>query len=328
VDRRRDATRHTCLVAGYSQLVAELARAVAAGDYAPGGVFISVRDTARRYQASDATALRAFRELAAAGVIVTAPRRAARVAPDAALAAARLLDGQPPLRIAGEDDPAVSRVVPDGVVRVGPATSFAGLGAIVDGTADACVIALWHQSGVFNEPYATVTDPPARYVAMWQRPVGLLVAARQQGRVRGVRDLAGLRVARRPVGSGTRALLDRMVLDAGIELDANDPEVERHLDVALAVASGAADAGLSVAAVAAIVDVAFVPLTMEPVGLLVTEDRLPRVEPLLRRLRTAETQSLLASIDGYQQAPTPAGSPVVSGTPPASRRGGSRQPRH
>ncbi len=102
--------------------------------------------------------------------------------------------------------------------------------------ADGAVLHLWHTSGAYNAPYARGVVADARLVRLWSREAGLLVAPGNPRRVRRAADLGGLRVARRPVGTGARSLLDRVTGEAGIVLDASDPEVPRNLDVALAVA--------------------------------------------------------------------------------------------
>lgn len=66
--------------------------------------------------------------------------------------------------------------------------------------------------------------------------------------VTGIAQLPGLRVARRPFGSGTRALLGRLLTGAGIPPESvTGPEAASHLEVAMAIASGQADAGLACA---------------------------------------------------------------------------------
>ena len=85
-------------------------------------------------------------------------------------------------------------------------------------------------------------------VHLWQREQGLIVPA---GNPRGLRDAGALRdvpIARRKRGTGTRTLLDRLVVEAGGSPDAvTGPEVELHLDVGIAVATGEAEAGSLIA---------------------------------------------------------------------------------
>src|SRR4051812_43840141 len=103
----------------------------------------------------------------------------------------------------------------------------------------------------------------------------------------------------RPTGTGTRTLLDRLLLDAGVDPDAvSGPTVELHLDVALAVATGEADAGLGLRSAATALGLDFVPLSWEPFQVATTREHSRGVQPLLdaptvgsRSARSAATTS-------------------------------------
>jgi len=143
---------------------------------------------------------------------------------------------------------------------------------------------LWHVSGAYNAPYARGVVADARLVRLWSREAGLLVAPGNPRRVRRAADLGGLRVARRPVGTGARSLLDRVTGEAGIVLDASDPEVPRNLDIALAVASGTADAGIAARSVADRFGLGFVSLAWEPVDIAVGGEALGWPRPAAARV--------------------------------------------
>ena len=81
-----------------------------------------------------------------------------------------------------------------------------------------------------------------------RREQGLLVAAGNPKNISGVADLAesGMRIVNRPIGTGTRLLLDREFKKAGIKgekIDGYSRELHRHLDVGLEILAGRADAG-------------------------------------------------------------------------------------
>jgi molybdate-binding protein len=164
------------------------------------------------------------------------------------------------LRLAGSDDPALDIVLrmtdADQVATVGARGSFHGLTAIWRGTADAAAIHLRHRSGIANSPFARTLLR------------GLLTP--EGSRVTDVGGLRGLRVARRGFGTGTRVLLDRLLADAGIGSVAG-PEADSHLGVAMAIASGQADAGLGVRA----------------------------AEPMIAALRDPAVQSSVHALSGY-----------------------------
>jgi molybdate-binding protein len=72
-----------------------------------------------------------------------------------------------------------------------------------------------------------------------------------------------LRIVNRPLGTGTRLLLDRELDKAGVKgekIDGYGHEVQRHLDVGLEVLSGRADAGPGIRPVAALLKLGFIPM--------------------------------------------------------------------
>jgi molybdate-binding protein len=289
-------------MATYGELARVIAGEIAAGRLQEGGELPALRAIARAHAASQATALRAYRELAEAGVVTTEERRIGRVAAGGTLAAQRYLRSGAVFRLAGSDDPALlmlAATVRAGVDLVSTAGSFAGLAALRDGSADGATLHLWHVAGTYNAPYARgVLDEPL-LVHLWRREAGLIVAPGNPHRIRTAAGLAGLRVARRPVGTGARALLDRVTVEEGIVLDATDPEVARGIDVALAVASGSADAGVASRGLARRFDLDFVEMVWEPFEIAVEASAAGGLEPLLRALRDPAMRANIEALGGY-----------------------------
>jgi len=293
---------------GYLDLTAKLAARIAEGDLPPGAALPSVRRLAAAEGTTATTVSRAYRELAEAGAVAVEPRRAARVTGHGALAARGLLRGTAPFRLAGSDDPALSLLVsgvPDAVVPVGASGSYRGLGALWSGRADGASLHLRHRSGEYNTPFARGVlggrDPVL--VHLWRREQGLLVPAGNPRGVEAVADLGALRVARRPTGTGTRTLLDRLLLDAGVDPDAiSGPTVELHLDVALAVATGEADAGLGLRSAATPLGLDFVPLSWEPFQVATTREQCGGVQPLLDALAEPAVGERILGLGGYDLA--------------------------
>jgi molybdate-binding protein len=295
-------------VAGYLEVGTEIARRVQSGNLGPGALLPSVRSHALERGATASTISRAYRFLAEAGVITLADRRRARVATEGAIAAARLLDAGRVFRLAGSDDPALQLVLGHAgatVIPVGTRGSFAGLRALVRGDADGAAIHLRHRCGVYNAPFAgaLLRGRGPVLLHLWRREQGLLVAPGNPGGLTGPADLAGLRVAKRELGAGTRVLLDQLLTGAGIAPeDVPGPELGSHLEIALAVASGITEVGLGVRAAANDLDLDFISLTWECYDIALTDDALGPARPLITALRDPAVQASITALGGYDLA--------------------------
>jgi len=111
-----------------------------------------------------------------------------------------------------------------------------------------------------------------------RREQGIIIAKGNPREIQGVEDLGrpGLKIVNRPLGTGTRLLLDRELEKAGIEgnrIEGYDRELQRHLDVGLEVLSGRADAGPGIRAVAGLLELDFISLRWERFDFLVLKDR-------------------------------------------------------
>jgi putative molybdopterin biosynthesis protein len=124
--------------------------------------------------------------------------------------------------------------------------------------------------------------------------------------VHGVADLirGGIGIINRELGSGSRSVLDRRLEQEGIPGDhvsGYAREASGHLEVASAVASGAADAGVGVEAAATALGLDFVPLEDERYDLVVPDHFLdhPGVRVLLDLLRQPALRRGVESLGGY-----------------------------
>jgi putative molybdopterin biosynthesis protein len=292
-------------VAGYLDIAHRLAVRVAAGDPPPGEALPGVRSLAVSERAGASTVARALERLAHAGVVETAPRRRARVRPDGAERARALLQPSRPLRLAGSDDPALTLLAAacdDALELLAPAGSAGGLIALRDGRADAAVLHLWHAGGEWNAPYARMAfrGRPGLLVHLWSREQGLLLPPGNPAACAAVGDLRGLVVARRPAGAGTRALEARLLREAGLPADAlRGPELGSHLEVAIAVASGVADAGMGVRAAAVALGLDFVALAREPFELALPRADRDRLAPVRQALAAVELRAAIGALGGY-----------------------------
>ena len=140
--------------------------------------------------------------------------------------------------------------------------------------------------------------------ASWQQ--GLILAYGNPHSVSGIADLANpnLRLVNRQPGSGSRALLDRALIKAGIPASAitgYDREEWGHLAVAAAVASGGANVGIGVKAAAVAMGLDFVPLEEERYDLVIPQHFLTHepVQALLDLLRRPVLRRRVESLGGY-----------------------------
>ncbi|MBV9050574.1 MAG: molybdopterin biosynthesis protein [Solirubrobacterales bacterium] len=190
--------------------------------------------------------------------------------------------------------------------------SMGGLIALRDGL---CHFAGSHlldpDTGDYTLPYVDqlMTDGEVAVVRLVHREQGLLVAPGNPLSIGGVEDLArpGLRYVNRQRGAGTRVLLDYELAREGTDptkIIGYGREEPTHLAVAAAVAAGRADCGMGVRAAARAFDLDFVPVTREPYDLVLNLDslQLPVLDPLWELLGSAEFQSAVEELGGYDTA--------------------------
>jgi molybdate-binding protein len=290
----------------YLDVLEQLLHDIAGGAIPVGAPVPSVRVLARREGIAPTTAARVHAELGRHGVTAGAPRRRSVVAPGGAERARRVLKGGRVLRLAGSDDPLLDRLLADplDVERVPGRGSFAGLSALWAGTADAATLHLRHRDGTYNAPFvqSVLGDRRPEIVPLWRREQGLLVPAGNPRGIEGVASLDRHTLALRAPGTGTRALLERLVAEAD-----GDPAALRggvhdsHLEVGMAVASGSADAGVATRAAATALGLDFIPLAWEPFELALPADARALAEPLIAAVR-ARAGALAAPLGGYEIA--------------------------
>lgn len=144
------------------------------------------------------------------------------------------------------------------------------------------------RSGEYNLPYLRhyLKGPEFLVItfAAWEE--GLIVAAGNPKRIRGIMDLArrDVRLVNRETGSGARQLLDRKLIADGIppeRVKGYSRMVNSHLDVAWLVKGGLADVGVGVRAAAGVFGLDFTPLQEERYDLVFPKAYLD-IHPALR----------------------------------------------
>lgn len=145
-----------------------------------------------------------------------------------------------------------------------------------------------------------------KIIGFAQRTQGLIVAPGNPLGLRSLQDVArtGARFLNRPLGTGTRVLLDDLLAQAGLDAQGivgyalNEPS---HTAIAQAVAAGAADVGMGIELAARARGLNFVPLVHERYHLACLKASLDQPATLALRtlLQTPEWLAHMATLPGY-----------------------------
>lgn len=169
------------------------------------------------------------------------------------------------------------------------------------------------KTGEFNLPYIREEFPDEEIVvvtfARWEE--GFVVAAGNPKRVRKTEDLSrkGVRLVNREIGSGSRALLDKLLSKAGLPSDRVNGYQSiafGHLAAAYSVVSGEADVCLATRSAAQTFGLDFVPLHSARYDLVMrkrTAD-LPTVKAFLDVLQRSTLRRKLEVLAGYDTSQT------------------------
>jgi molybdate-binding protein/DNA-binding XRE family transcriptional regulator len=140
-------------------------------------------------------------------------------------------------------------------------------------------------------------------LARWE--VGIVTPVGNPKKLRTVADFArrGMRIAVREPGSGVRRLLERELRESGSTMDVTqDPHVlsHGHLDVAQAIAVGAADGGIATRDVAIVYGLGFVPIAEERYDLALPQELVSdaRIQRMLNTLTSGGLRRELSAL-GY-----------------------------
>jgi len=192
--------------------------------------------------------------------------------------------------------------------------SMGGLMAIKRG---ACHLAGAHlldtDDGTYNVSYIRRYLPGigVRLVNLVLRDQGLIVAPGNPKRIGGIEDLARPDVAfiNRQKGSGTRILLDYRLNRLGIDpaaIRGYHTEEYTHMAVAVAVLSGAVDAGLGIYAAARALSLDFVSVVTEEYDLVIPEVHFntEKIQLLLDTINSKPFQDRVEALGGYSTEKT------------------------
>jgi putative molybdopterin biosynthesis protein len=219
--------------------------------------------------------------------------------------------------IAGSNDLALEMLTkkayiryPGFTVSLSSVGSLAGLVALRNGT---CHIAASHlldtETGEYNSPYIKKHFPDLKVTVLnlAHREQGLVLKRGNPLGIRSLKDLSAKRAAfiNRQEGSGTRVLLEYRLKDLGIdplEIAGYSRTAYTHMDVALEVFKGSADAGIAIRAVAKILGLDFVPLATERFDLIIPTEfySAKAIRTFCEVLSSDELKSGITRMGGYE----------------------------
>jgi molybdate-binding protein/DNA-binding transcriptional regulator YhcF (GntR family) len=225
------------------------------------------------------------------------------------------------IRIIGSNDLALDLLIsrlkyrhPDMLFHSIPAGSMGGLLAILEGTADMAGIHLLdEETGEYNIPHIkhTLQGLEVAVVHLVDRIQGLMVARDNPNKIQGLADLKrrDIRFTNRQKGSGTRVLLDYKLREMGIifhNIKGYDREVDTHMEVAMSIVRGEADAGLGIQSVANSCNLVFIPIAHERFDLVIPVKNLQRpiFEELPDIVRSEEFKKVVNEMGGYDTSQT------------------------
>jgi len=189
--------------------------------------------------------------------------------------------------------------------RVG--SSF-GIDALVNGSAHAAVAHMFDPTtGEYNLPFLdSETRKKTLLIPFVLREQGIIVRKDNPLGIARIEDLSrpGVRFINRRKGTGTRALTQFLLGEAGIDsaqVVGYTREAKSHTEVASAVSRGSADAGVGIRSVAEMFDLSFIPLKEERFDILITKEASKRdsFQSLLEHLRSARFKKVLEEAGGY-----------------------------
>ncbi|MHA1538108.1 MAG: substrate-binding domain-containing protein [Alphaproteobacteria bacterium] len=216
----------------------------------------------------------------------------------------------PPPIVAGSHDPLLEWALRESGsdLALHPGGSLDGLRRLAAGEAVAAGTHAPDADGEYSgkSAAAALAGQPVVVLQWAWRRQGLVLAPGNPHGLKGIAELAkpGVRVALRQEGSGSRLLLEQLLARAGMELgdlDGLDQVARGESDLARAILTGKADAGLAIEASAREHRLDFVPLARERYDLVLLRRAYfePPIQALLAFARTTRFAERVGEFGGY-----------------------------
>ncbi len=223
--------------------------------------------------------------------------------------------GRPAVVFSGSHDLAVELLARDLAPHLDlllmPVGSLDGLVSLRQNLCQVAGCHLLDASGEYNLPTVRhfFPDRPTRVVTLAHREQGLMTAPGNPKGIHGLADLrrTDVRFVNRNPGSGTRLWIDQQFHLLGIlpaEVRGYEMCVQTHTESARQVHSGAADAAIGLHASAVQFGLDFMPLFHERYDLVLAQDQLSQVTPLLDTIQTGAFRRRMDTLTGYETTHT------------------------
>lgn len=264
-----------------------------------------------------------LKKLEMAGLVVLAEKRVTRSVTEKfyqARASAFLIQElllpqseKPLVVLSGSHDLAVEllaeQLMPHLSVFTLPVGSLDGLISLRQGLCHLAGSHLRDDGGEYNVPTVRHLFPEqgVRLITLAYRTQGIMVQPGNPKQIRSLQDLyrSDVLFVNRNPGSGTRTWLQQELHRLGIPVSAVrgfENGLMTHRESARAILQGQADAALGIQAAALQAGLGFIPLFEERYDLVVSEQALGQVAPLLEAVQTAEFRQQVAKLSGYAMA--------------------------
>lgn len=219
------------------------------------------------------------------------------------------------LLLAGSDDPLFQKTLSlfnsQSVGTIGFFANLGSMGGLKSLRQGLCHIGVCHLLQDDNQEYnfdfaEQELEKSPVFVNFSKREQGLLVAKGNPKGIQGVEDLArdDVRMVNRPLGTGTRLLLDYEIAKSEIaskQITGYRREVSRHLDAGLEVFGGKVDTAPAIRAIAGMLGLDFIPLRWERFDLLIARDRFfeRTIQNFIGLLHEKSFSAQASELEGY-----------------------------
>ena len=196
-------------------------------------------------------------------------------------------------------------------IMILPVGSLDGLVALRQGLCHLSGCHLLDTNGEYNLPFIhhLFPDRPVLVMTLAQREQGLITAPGNPKAICSLSDLARSDVTfiNRNTGSGTRLWLDRQLQTLSIPgkaIHGYEIVTRTHTECARLVHQGEADVALGLRAAAFQYDLGFIPLFQERYDLVIPQEQIPLIQPLLETIQTSAFRRSVDNLNGYDTTHT------------------------